>query len=133
MDLYGEIILDHFKHPRHSGEMESPNLQAEDANTVCGDSVKIFLKADNDGLITDFSFVGDGCAISVASTSLLGEKIIGRKLAAVLDMKQEDVLELLGVPISPGRIKCALLGYSCLKKAARLYQSKTNADAPQKN
>lgn len=129
MDIYGEIVLDHFKHPRHSGILDHADFQAEDANTLCGDTVKISVKAGSDGVIGDFGFEGDGCAISIASTSLLGENLIGMKLDDVVAMKNEQVLEMLGIPISPGRMKCALLGYSCLKKAVTLYQSQETPNA----
>lgn len=132
MDIYGEIVLDHFKHPRHAVLLTDANLNAEDANTVCGDTVKISLQAGADGIINNFGFEGEGCAISIASTSLLSEKLIGLKLDTILSMKEQDVLDLLGIPISPGRIKCAMLGFSCIKKAALLYQAQENKNAQEK-
>jgi nitrogen fixation NifU-like protein len=117
MDIYGEIVLDHFRHPRKAKLLEGADWQATDSNPLCGDRVTVTLSTDQNGIITDFGFEGDGCAISVASTSLLGEKLPGRKLDELLKMPKEEVLDLLGIPISPGRIKCALLGYSCIKKA----------------
>lgn len=133
MDIYGEIVLDHFKHPRHSGLLSDATMQAGDANTVCGDSVKISLKISPDGTVENFGFEGEGCAISMASTSLMGEKLIGRKLSDILAMNQEEVLELLGIPISPGRTKCALLGYSCVKKAITLFNSEKEQIENEKN
>lgn len=121
MDIYGEIILDHFKNPRNSGEVADAQISGEDLNPLCGDKVKIWLKLDVANCVEKFGFVGDGCAISVASASLLGEKLIGKKLEEILAMEGKDVLELLEIPISAGRIKCALLGFSCLKKAATIY------------
>lgn len=121
MDIYGEIILDHFKHPRQAGLISDAEATADDLNPLCGDKVKISLKIAN-GEITGFGFEGDGCAISVASTSILGEQLVGMKLAEFEKMNNEEVLEKLGVPISPGRIKCALLGYSCTKKALTVYK-----------
>jgi nitrogen fixation NifU-like protein len=122
MDIYGEIILDHFKNPRQSGLLKNPDLQSEDFNPLCGDKVKVSLKVDGDGIIRKFGFLGEGCAISVASSSLLGEKIIGMNLKNFLEMDNDEVLKLLGIPVSPGRIKCALLGFSCIKKAAKIAQ-----------
>jgi nitrogen fixation NifU-like protein len=123
MDIYGEIILDHFKNPRQAGLLEQADLLGEDSNPLCGDKVKISLKVSQVGVIEKFGFLGDGCAISVASTSLLGEKLIGKKLLEILAMDGEEMLKLLEIPISPGRIKCALLGFSCIKKSATIYQA----------
>lgn len=118
MDLYGEIILDHFHHPRQAKLLEDADLTSSGNNPLCGDRVTVTLKTDSDGKITAFGFEGEGCAISIASTSLLGEKLIGRTLSEIAEMPEQQVLDLLGIPISPGRIKCAMLGYNCLKKAA---------------
>ena len=123
MDIYGEIILDHFKNPRQAALLKDAEIAGEDFNPLCGDKVKLTAKLDDYGRIAEFGFIGDGCAISVASTSLLGEKILGKPLDEVMKMEGDAVLELLEIPISPGRIKCALLGFSCLKKAATIYQA----------
>lgn len=123
MDIYGEIILDHFKNPRQASLIDNAEIVGEDFNPLCGDKVRLTAKLDEYGRIDKFGFLGDGCAISVASTSLFGEKILGKPLAEVMAMTPEEVLELLEIPISPGRIKCALLGFSCLKKAATIYQA----------
>jgi len=123
MDIYGEIILDHFKNPRQAKLLAGADIKGEDFNPLCGDKVKVTLKVDGKGVIRDFGFLGEGCAISVAATSILGEKIIGKKLTAILKFDNEQVLKLLGIPISPGRIKCALLGFSCIKKSAAIAQA----------
>jgi nitrogen fixation NifU-like protein len=127
MDIYGEIILDHFKNPRQAGLLKNSDLQAEDFNPLCGDKVKVSLKVDPAGKISKFGFEGDGCAISVASESLLGEKIIGLNLNEVTGMENEEVLKMLGIPISPGRVKCAVLGFSCIKKAAKVHLAENHS------
>lgn len=124
MDMYGEIILDHFKNPRNSELLEYSHLECEDSNPLCGDKVKVTIQVNDDNEVTKFGFKGEGCAVSVASTSLLGEKIIGMKLDELINLNSGEVLDLLGIPISTGRIKCALLGYSCIKKAAKLKETK---------
>ncbi|MCC6643921.1 iron-sulfur cluster assembly scaffold protein [Candidatus Peregrinibacteria bacterium] len=121
MDIYAEIILDHFKNPRQAGLIEHADAIAEDLNPLCGDKVKVSLRI-KDGKIAGFGFEGDGCAISVASTSIIGEQLAGLEMEKFLEMSNEEVLEKLGVPISPGRIKCALLGFSCIKKAITVYK-----------
>lgn len=113
--------MDHFKHPRQAGLISNAEALADDLNPLCGDKVKISLKIAN-GKIEAFGFDGDGCAISVASTSILGEQLIGMSLEEFEKLGNEEILEKLGVPISPGRIKCALLGYSCVKKAITVYK-----------
>jgi nitrogen fixation protein NifU and related proteins len=123
MDMYGEIILDHFKNPRQSVLLESAHLSCEDSNPLCGDKVKVTLQVNDANEITKFGFQGEGCAVSIASTSLLGEKLIGLNVDDLLLMDNGQVLELLEIPISPGRVKCALLGFSCLKKAAKIREA----------
>lgn len=121
--MYGEIILDHFKNPRNSGLIENADISGEDLNPLCGDKVNLTLKVDASGIITDFGFRGEGCAISIAATSILGEQLLGKNLREIESLDSETVLEDLGIPISAGRIKCALLGYSCLKKSVTVYRS----------
>ena len=90
-------------------------------NPLCGDEVTITLAYDGD-TISDVRFVGRGCAISQASTSMLMEQILGRSAAAVAAMPKEELLDELGIPLGPVRLKCALLGLSTLKVA--LHKSK---------
>lgn len=124
MDMYGEIILDHFKNPRNSELLEYSHLKCEDSNPMCGDKVKVTLQVNDANEVIKFGFKGEGCAISVAATSLLGEKIIGMNLNELVNLNSAEVLDMLGIPISTGRVKCALLGYSCIKKAAKLKEAK---------
>ena len=117
-DLYREHILDHYKNPRRRGTVESPDARGEGMNPLCGDEITITLAYADDGdTIEDVRFEGRGCAISQASTSMLVEKIVGRKAASVAGMPKEELLEELGIPLGPVRLKCALLGLSTLKVA----------------
>ncbi len=115
MDLYAEIILDHFKNPHHFGLLNPADLLGQDSNPMCGDKLKISLRIDG-GKVTDVGFEGEGCAISVAAMSILSDEIIGKTLDEVENFSNDDLYELLGVDISPGRVKCALLGLGCLKQ-----------------
>jgi nitrogen fixation NifU-like protein len=117
MDIYAENILDHFHRPRHKGVVKNATARAEDSNTVCGDEIKIELIIDKKGVIKDAAFSGEGCAISQASASILLEKIIGKKEAFVRKLQMKDVCKMLGVPLTPVRLKCALLSLHVLKKA----------------
>lgn len=123
MDLYGEIVLDHFKNPRNTGEIKDAQISGDDLNPLCGDKVKIWLKINENRSVEEFGFVGDGCAISVASTSILGESLKGMSLDELENLDNDKVYEMIAVPISPGRVKCALLGITCIKKAIKLYKA----------
>jgi nitrogen fixation NifU-like protein len=120
-DLYRENILDHYKNPRRRGEIENADARGEGVNPLCGDEITITLAYDGD-TISDVRFVGRGCAISQASTSMLMEQIVGKSAAAVAAMPKEELLDELGIPLGPVRLKCALLGLSTLKVA--LHKSK---------
>lgn len=113
--------MDHFKNPRNSGLLPDAQIVGEDHNPLCGDKVKTSLKINSDGVIDKFGFEGDGCAISVASTSILGENLTGMKISDLENLDNDELFEMIAVPISPGRVKCALLGLSCLKKSIKLY------------
>ncbi len=116
-DLYREQILDHSRNPRNFGEIEHPDFTFEDSNPLCGDRVRIDVKVDN-GIITDIKFSGRGCAISQAAVSMLTEMVKGHDVAEIRELSVEDMLDELGIPISPARVKCALLGLKVLKSGA---------------
>ncbi len=116
-DFYREYILDHYKNPRNFGHLDDCDLAHEEANPLCGDVIGIELKVDQ-GRISDVRFHGRGCAISQASASLLTERIKGQSLEEVKHLTKDDVLEELGIAISPARLKCALLSLKVLKAGA---------------
>ncbi len=116
-DLYMENILDHYENPRNKGRLEHPDISHEEDNPVCGDRIRIDLKVD-DGVITDARFDGRGCSISQAAASMLIEDIVGKPLDEVKGYDKAHVLDLLGIPIGPVRMKCALLSLKVLKAGA---------------
>jgi nitrogen fixation NifU-like protein len=117
-DLYREIILDHYKNPRHYGEIEDADASAEGQNPLCGDEIAVSVAFNGDGeTIEEVRFRGRGCAISQAATSMLTELVEGRTAAEVAAMPQEELLEEIGIPLTPIRLKCALLGLGVLKVA----------------
>ena len=116
-DLYREEILDHSRNPRNSGEIEEPDFTFEDSNPLCGDRIRIDVKVDN-GIIADIKFSGRGCAISQAAVSMLTEMVKGHAVDEIRELSAEDMLDELGIPISPARVKCALLGLKVLKSGA---------------
>lgn len=112
--LYREAILDHYRHPRHKGQLPEADVQYHDHNPFCGDEVTIQLKVEND-VVVDAAFDGRGCAISQATASMLMEEVIGKPLEEVRAWDKEYVLEMLGIEIGPVRLKCALLPLKALK------------------
>jgi nitrogen fixation protein NifU and related proteins len=113
-NLYREIILDHYRNPRNKGTLDPADYTYEDTNPLCGDEVRIDLRVKN-GAVDEVRFSGRGCAISQASASMLTELIEGQPLDEVKALTKDDLLEELGVPISPARMKCALLPLKVLK------------------
>jgi nitrogen fixation protein NifU and related proteins len=123
MDLYREIILDHYQNPHHHGKLDSPDATYYDVNTSCGDEIRMDINVGPDGRITDVGFSGHGCAISQASASLLSDQIIGMPVDDVLKLGRQDVLDNLGgITLTPVRLKCALLGLGVLKAAIYTYK-----------
>jgi len=116
--LYREVILDHYKNPRGHGALEPHDAYAEGQNPLCGDEVSIFVRFGDDGdTIDEIGFEGRGCAISQAATSMLTEMVKGRKATEVAALPKEELLEEIGIPLTPIRLKCAILGLGVLKVA----------------
>jgi nitrogen fixation NifU-like protein len=117
-DLYREVILDHYKNPRGHGVIEGADASAEGMNPLCGDEVAIYVAFGEDGeTIDEVKFSGRGCAISQAATSMLMEMVQGRSAAEVSELSKDELLEEIGIPLTPIRLKCALLGLGVLKVA----------------
>lgn len=112
--IYREVILDHYRNPRNKGTLDPADYSYEDTNPLCGDEVRIDLRVVDDR-VADVKFSGRGCAVSLASASILTEMVEGRPLAEVKALTKDDLLEELGIPVSPARLKCALLGLKVLK------------------
>ena len=114
--LYREVILDHYKNPRGHGVIDGADAEAEGQNPLCGYEVSISVAFDGD-TIADVKFQGRGCAISQAATSMLMDMVKGRSAAEVASMSREELLDEVGIPLTPVRLKCALLGLGVLKLA----------------
>jgi len=116
--LYREVILDHYKNPRGHGVIEDADARAEGMNPLCGDEVTISVAFGDDGeTIEDVMFEGRGCAISQAATSMLMDMVKGRKASEIAAMPKDELLDEVGIPLTPIRLKCALLGLGVLKVA----------------
>ena len=116
--MYREVILDHYKNPRHHGGLEEPDARAEGQNPLCGDEVSVSVRFGADGeTIEEMRFEGRGCAISQAATSMLTDLVQGRKAAEVAVLDKDELLDEIGIPLTPVRLKCAMLGLTTLKVA----------------
>jgi nitrogen fixation protein NifU and related proteins len=116
--MYREQILDHYKNPRGHGIVEDADARAEGMNPLCGDEVTISVAFADDGdTIRDVAFEGRGCAISQAASSMLMEMVKGRSASEVAAMPKDELLEEIGIPLTPIRLKCAILGLGVLKVA----------------
>ena len=121
--LYRDIILEHWKHPQNYGTIYNADVTIYDYNPLCGDSIQINLKI-NKGNIDDIKFSGEGCAISRASASILTEYTKKKSVQKILNMSQKDFLKLLGIQLTPARLKCALLSYSVLQRGLQTINPK---------
>jgi nitrogen fixation NifU-like protein len=115
--LYREEILDHYYSSPHRGRLEAPDLVSDLDNPLCGDEIHLELCLGSDGRIEEVRFDGHGCVISQAATSLLADRIEGASLEEVRKISPAEVVKLLGVTLSPTRLKCGLLGWKALQKA----------------
>lgn len=113
-DLYQEQILDRYRTPRHEGEIKHATVAAEGANRSCGDELTIWLRVVN-GRIAEASFRARACAVCTASTDLLLDRIIGQRSSIISELTADDIQKLIGLPLSPMRLKCALLPLQTLK------------------
>lgn len=121
MNLYADQILDHYRHPRQKTSLPSPSVSHEEKNLSCGDRVTVSLLIEEDTL-TGLGWDGDGCAISQAAMSMIGEELTGKSLTDLEALKAKDIIDLLGVPIGSRRLKCALLCLHALKNAVHAYR-----------
>jgi len=115
-DLYRDYILEHYKHPRNFGELDAPDLEAHEHNPLCGDELGVQI-AVADGRIADLRFNGRGCAISQAAASIASEELIGMPVDEAGTLGASWMLDLLGIPVSATRRKCALLSLKAVRHA----------------
>jgi nitrogen fixation NifU-like protein len=115
-DLYRDYILEHYRRPHNFGVLEAPTATFEGANPLCGDRITMQIGI-RDGMVAEVAFTGRGCAISQASASLLTDEVKGMTVEQVTAFAAADLLELLGIEISPARLKCAMLSLDTLGRA----------------
>lgn len=112
--IYREIILEHYKNPSNRGTLEPSDFSYQDVNPLCGDEIRIDVRVEDDR-ISEIRFSGRGCAVSQASASILTEMVEGKSLDEVRSIGRDELLEEIGIPVSPARMKCAMLGLKVLK------------------
>jgi nitrogen fixation protein NifU and related proteins len=115
--LYREVILDHYRSPRNHGLLEPRDAYAEGHNPLCGDEISVTVRFGEGDVIERVGFEGQGCAISQAATSMLSDLVTGRTASEVAAMPKDELLDEIGIPLTPVRLKCALLGLGVLKVA----------------
>ena len=117
-DFYRELIIERYKSPHYRGKLNPNDISYEDDNPACGDHIQIDVRLDENQVVSEAMFSGEGCAISQASADLMIESVIGKTLEEVKQLTKEDILELLGIELGPVRLKCALLPLKVLKAGA---------------
>jgi nitrogen fixation NifU-like protein len=123
-EIYREYLLDHYKNPKNFGEIKNPDIHKNDNNPLCGDEIEIFAKLDSKKeKLMEIKFKGHGCVICMASASILMDEIEGKKLKEIQKMRPEDMLKLLGIELTPSRIKCMMLPLKALQKGMIDYEA----------
>lgn len=127
-DIYRQQILDHYRNPRNYGSLEDPSFSHVGENTMCGDVIEIDIRVDADDIIQEVAFSGDGCAISQASASMLSERLVGMTLDELDELDRDDIIDMLGVDISPMRVKCAVLAEKVAQDGADIYRGELEVE-----
>ncbi|MYB63213.1 SUF system NifU family Fe-S cluster assembly protein [Candidatus Poribacteria bacterium] len=117
MNIYQEELLDHYENPSNYGTLPNPDISHEEDNPLCGDRIRMDLLVEND-IIKEVRFSGHGCTISLAAASMLTEKIEGKSLTEIKQITRDDIMDMIGIPLGPVRVKCALLALKVLKAGA---------------
>jgi nitrogen fixation NifU-like protein len=128
-EMYREHILDHYKNPRNQGALEDADVEHDGDNPLCGDQIKVQLKLGSDGRVEDARFSGKGCAISQAAASMFTEWAKGKTLEDIEERTAEDQVEMMGIRLSPVRVKCAILSLMVAKGAIQLYRATQEGEA----
>ena len=117
MNIYQEELLDHYENPSNYGTLPNPDISHEEDNPLCGDRIRMDLYVEDD-TIKEVRFCGHGCTISLAAASMLTEKIEGKTLTEIKSLSRDDIMDMVGIPLGPVRVKCALLALKVLKAGA---------------
>ena len=119
-EIYREVILDYYRNPRNKGEIEKPDISAEDYNPLCGDKISFQMQINGNGMVDTAKFNGEGCAISQASASMLTEMVEGKNLDEMREMNKDDVLESLGTVLFPA-FRFSACGRICGRRVGKTF------------
>ncbi len=122
-EIYRDNIIDHFKNPRNYGEIVEAEIKHSELNSICGDMIRLFVKL-KEGKVEDVKFKGNGCAISMAATSMMTEILKEKTLDEIKNLKKEDIFEMLGIELGVVRMKCGLLCLDTLMKGIEQMEGK---------
>ncbi len=125
--MYKEHIMDHYKHPRNNAALKNPTISHSEKNPSCGDSITVDISI-TDNVIDAIGFTGEGCAISMAAASMLFEDMQSMSVDDVLTLTREDMLEMIGIPLTTMRVKCGMLALHAVKKALYTYKARQGED-----
>jgi len=117
-EFYRDRIIDHYRNPRNYGSIDDAEVKVHESNLLCGDDIELYIKLDEEKKVKDIKFKGRGCAISIASASIMTELLKGKKIDELLTFTKKELVDALGIEtlgLNPSRIKCALLPYKALK------------------
>lgn len=123
LNLYQEILMDHYRNPRNSGTIAPCDFSAQQRNSSCGDEVT-FMGILSDNVLVKIAFQGKGCVISQAAASMLSEKVVGMPWEHILALDKDDLIAMLGMQLGPVRLLCGLLSLTALQNGIREYQTK---------
>ncbi len=119
---YTDELLFHYKNPQNTNPIKNPSVKVDESNPVCGDEIHLELKIENN-VVENVYQITKGCAICSASMSILSERLLGMKISDIKKITNEDIYQMLGIEISPGRVKCALLSLVSTKKAILIFEN----------
>ncbi len=125
MDLYREELMEYYKNPANRGTMESPTIEVAGDNPMCGDELHLQLLI-KDGVIEDFKYDGEACAVSIVAASITSEEIIGKTIDEAKKFDKEVLLDLIGANLTTSRVKCATLILEALDESIKKYEEQIN-------
>ncbi len=118
-DIYSQEFIYHYKNQPNSKKLDAANYSGRDANFSCGDSIEVQILADENGKIFDIGYQSDGCIISTGTMSILSDELIGKNISEINSLNKEEVLELIGLDVTPSREKCVMVSINALKDAIK--------------